>query len=190
MYEIHETLSPSYWQTSARATSPDRLDDATRRTCEPSRLLNRVTFHHYSDRRFPQLAQCVQCVKCIHFNLFSRDTKLLLSLLHSHPVSKYLKSTGIRSFPSEYCMAEGYKLLSVSNPYQNSFQNEFLDREEMSEWSFRNRFLRGYQEDDATENKEDDGEDSEISVFHENTVSRVFLNDISEDTLFNFQHLS
>ncbi|KAK1125670.1 hypothetical protein K0M31_005222 [Melipona bicolor] len=61
-------------------------------------------------------------------------------------------------------MAEGYKLLSVSNPYQNSFQNEFLDREEMSEWSFRNRFLRGYQEDDATENKEDDGEGNKAVV--------------------------
>ena len=55
MYEIHETLSPSYWQTSAGTTSPDRLDDATRRTCEPSRLLNQITFHHYSNRRLPQL---------------------------------------------------------------------------------------------------------------------------------------
>ena len=34
----------------------------------------------------------------------------------------------------------------------------------MSEWSFRNRFLRGYQEDDATENKEDDGEGNKVAV--------------------------
>lgn len=64
--------------------------------------------------------------------------------------------TGIASFPSEYCMAEGYKLPAetlIKIPFKmNSWTKE------MSEWSFRNRFLRGYQEDDATENKEDDGE--------------------------------